>query len=288
MSADYVNKKNCICKGEIKLFYRLKGIKNGELIIFVHGNDSNSKAWACQQTFFASRYLTLAIDMRGFGHSSHVGPYTAEVHSEDLHYLLQRLNLLNYPFILVGWSAGGICAQSYALTYPKEVKKLVLVDTAPKIVQTPEFPYGRTQASEDELVAGILNNFPQYAIEGSLLALPEICPGITKVQEYLTKDILKTGKIVTVGQTLGDAEFNSLNQLANIQIPTLIMVGLKDVVINPQCSIYMNLQIPNSQLKEFPKAGHAPFWTFCEEFNKTLLQFIHDQYSCQICTELFV
>lgn len=273
----------------VELFYRIKGkYSDNPVLVFIHGNESNSLAWVCQQDFFSKYYLTIAIDMRGFGKSSKPpGSLSAEIHRGDLHYLLKKLDLLKYGVFICGWSDGGVVAQSYTLTYPEEVKKLILVDTTPQMLQSSDFPYGRTPDQEAEILYGLVEKFEESAIKGSILVLPEKCKDIDKLRAYVVKVVNETGQDVDLRQTVDIAKFSSVDKLSKIKAPTLIFVGLKDAVINPQASVFLNLNVPNSILYEFPEAGHIPFWTFTKTFNRQLLKFLRDNYKCQICTKIY-
>lgn len=278
--------KNYVYRDDAKLFYRIKGSKkdNKPVMVFVHGDDSNSTVWKCQQNFFCRHYQTIAIDMRGFGHSTKTGLLTIENHRDDLKFLLNELDLLENQIYLIGWSIGGLVVQSYTLTYPNDVKKLVLVDTGAQIVNSADYIYGRTIAEELEIVATIALDFPKYITEGSQKAIPETCKGIEKIRNEIAHQIKKTGKEIALKQTIEGALFSSVSLLSTISIETLIFVGLIDGVINPKSSVFLNLNIPNSRLIEFPEAGHAPFLTFTKKFNEYLLEFVNDvKQPCELC-----
>jgi pimeloyl-ACP methyl ester carboxylesterase len=280
-------KTGYVHRNGVKLFYRIRGKREKSdqpVMVFVHGEASDSRVWTCQQKAFCHLYQTIAIDLRGFGKSSKVGPLTMETHREDLYYLLNELNLLSNGIILTGWSAGGLVVQAYVIAYPQTVVKLVLVDTGPQVISTPEFPYGRSAEEEAEILYYIKNDFPQYVIRGSEAAIPETCEGAAEIRKQIALQIVASGKEFVLRQTLDAALFSSVKELSSITTPTQIFVGLQDTVINPKASVYLNLHLPNSTMFQFPDAGHAPFLTFQKMFNRKLYQFITDAtIPCQIC-----
>lgn len=289
--AKCVYKTGYVHRNDVKLFYRIRGDPRDDkpIMVFVHGNDSDSRVWKCQQKTFCHFYQTIAVDMRGFGKSSKVGPLTIETHREDLQYVLTKLKLLSNQIILIGWSIGGLVSQSYVLTYPQNVQKLVLVDTAPQIVSSDKFPYGRSKKEELEIIYLIATDFPRYIVEGSEKAFPETCPGAQKIRDQIAIMIGETGKDIALRQTIDGTFFSSVDQLGSIQIPTLIFVGLLDGAINPKASVYLNLHIPNSQMFQFPQAGHGPFITYKQTFNHKLYEFVTDAtYPCQLCEHFLV
>ena len=280
------SKKGWVNRNGVELFYRIRGKPREGLpvITLVHGEASSGCVFICQQRFFCKYYQTIAIDQRGFGHSSKVGPYTIETHMSDLQFVLEQLDLLKNGIYLGCWSQGTLIGQLYTLTYPQNVKKLILIDGAPQVLSSDQFPYGRTKEQEAEILDIIATNFPEYAIKGSAAAISESCPQARSVRRQIRELILKSGATATFKQTLDASLYSSLDQLSSIQCPTLIFVGLKDEVINPKASVFLHLNIANSQLIEFVDAGHAPFLTFVDKFNKDLLRFLQGYKNrCQIC-----
>jgi pimeloyl-ACP methyl ester carboxylesterase len=275
----------------VQLFYRwvtANPKKNKEVLVFIHGDVSNSVVWQCQQKFFSADYNTLAIDLRGFGNSSkYPGPLSIDVHIADLAFLFKELHV--DKMILVGWSMGGLVVQGYTLAYPDQVTKLVLVDTAPSIVERIGYPWGRSLELEAEIVYTITTDFDKYATDGSAAAIPETCPQALAVKNKIYELIIESTQATALRSTLDVVLFNSIDQLANLTLPTLIFVGAKDGAINPNCSFFMRERIPNSQLIEFPFAGHAPFLTYTDEFNKYLHDFLKydSETPCTDCT-LFI
>jgi pimeloyl-ACP methyl ester carboxylesterase len=55
---------------------------------------------------------------------------------DDAHDLLAYLNIPRAH--ILGWSLGGIVAQTYAFSYPETVDKLILLATAPMSPTAPE------------------------------------------------------------------------------------------------------------------------------------------------------
>ena len=272
-----------INRNGVKLYFIMKGSKKDcPTIVFIHGNDMNTTVWKCQQDYFCRFYNTLAIDLRGFGKSSKPpGPLTAQVHTEDLKAILDKLCIKKV--YLVGWSIGGIVSLSFTITYSTYVKKLILVDTAPQILKSPEFPFGRTLEQQAEVLALIEFDFPKYAETGAANSVPETCSGAKLVKNKIEKIILSNDNQIVLRQTIDIDLFSAVSRLPLITIPTLIVFGGKDGVLNPNASTFMRQHISNSKIYEFPEAGHNPFLTYYKEFNKRMAKFLCDKDECQIC-----
>jgi pimeloyl-ACP methyl ester carboxylesterase len=87
-------------------------------------------------------------------------PRSASLAVQDLHALLGAAGI-GPPYVLVGFSLGGIIAQLYAATYPSDIKGLVLVaSNHPR--EDVEFNKHLTQTQIDEDRTATLDNFEGF------------------------------------------------------------------------------------------------------------------------------
>ncbi len=107
------------------IFCRSQG--SGVPVVLLHGFGLDQRMWDDQSAALAERFSVIRYDLRGFGRSSLPisGAYS---HAEDLQDLLGALSAR--PAHVVGLSNGGRIAARFALTHPKSVRSLVLVDAA--------------------------------------------------------------------------------------------------------------------------------------------------------------
>jgi len=274
-----------VSRDGVQLFYQKHG--NGPVnIVFVHDTGMNSVVWKSQQDSLSdtegnSPYTTIAVDMRGFGNSSKMGSLTVENHREDLRVVLEALKI--NKIILVGWGLGGLVAQSYALLYPEIVEKMVLVNTFPQILRDRHFPWGRTRQEELDLVGQVTNDFHSYSQTLSQNAVPE-----NQLVRHKYKKLLRHSEDTILRQNIDVLSFSSLEDLRKIQTPALIIVGLKDQAVNPNCSFFIRQYLPNATLIEYPDAGHAPFLTYSDDFDLDLVDFIENSRDLPSQSESFL
>jgi pimeloyl-ACP methyl ester carboxylesterase len=98
-------------------------------VILEHGAFGCASDWAVVQERLAAKGLaSIAYDRAGLGHSE-PGPRPRDGAAivGDLAALLQALDEPG-PFVLAGHSMGGLMVRLYALTHPKQVLGVVLVD----------------------------------------------------------------------------------------------------------------------------------------------------------------
>ena len=103
----------------------------GESMIFLHAGVADRRMWQDQMAEFCHTHQVIAYDRRGFGET------TAEdelfSHVEDLRAILDHFGIA--AATLIGCSQGGRIAIDFALAYPQQVNRLVLL--APAISGAP-------------------------------------------------------------------------------------------------------------------------------------------------------
>lgn len=106
------------------------GVASGRpTIVLEHGAFGCASDWAVVQDKLAAKGLaSIAYDRAGLGHSE-PGPRPRDGAAivADLAALLKALDETG-PFVLVGHSMGGLMVRLYALTHPKQILGVVLVD----------------------------------------------------------------------------------------------------------------------------------------------------------------
>jgi pimeloyl-ACP methyl ester carboxylesterase len=99
-------------------------------VIFAPGGGASTLEWGPVQHRIAKKTRTVAYDNAGFGFSD-PGPLprTASAIVNDLRAALRAADVPP-PYVLVGWSMGGLIMRLFAFLYPQEVIGMVMVDTS--------------------------------------------------------------------------------------------------------------------------------------------------------------
>ena len=112
----------------LKLFYRKSG--SGKPIVILHGLLGMSDNWVSFANRFPEGYEVFLPDLRNHGQSPHDSRFDYTCMAEDLHVFLMDLSL--HEVTLIGHSMGGKLAMVFAFTYPDLIKKLIVIDMAPR------------------------------------------------------------------------------------------------------------------------------------------------------------
>lgn len=99
-------------------------------VILEAGLGGTTAAWAWVQPAVAQTTRVCAYDRAGMGGSEpSPGPHDAQHIAQALHTLLHNANLAG-PYVLVGWSYGGLYLRAFTEQYRPEVAGLVLLDSS--------------------------------------------------------------------------------------------------------------------------------------------------------------
>ncbi len=301
-------KKQCIsipARGSVpaaEIYVKIQGNRNSDkpVILFFPGTCETSDTWACQQEEFCKEFITISLDPRGTGRSTHTSPsrvkYTYELYADDLHAVLKKLGIKK--FIYVGHSIGANIGIVYFNRFPGQITKLVLVAGDPFIV-VPDcavlstcsvpttcsacwpFPLA-TVSGIKALEAQIPKiGFDQFAAMLSKnLFYNESCQSkLVKAQALETEQLIRSGPQIfrSIVRNAWREDIRAL--VPKITIPTLICVGSLDAVLPPGASLFMHDNIPSSILREFVGKGHNLMISDYKQFNKALVEFI----TCKCC-----
>jgi len=102
-------------------------------LIILHGLFGMGDNWASLARKFGEHFLTFTPDLRNHGRSDHLPEMDYNSMAGDVRALME--NQWIHESYIMGHSMGGKVAMKLALEYPDKVKKLVVVDIAPKTYQ---------------------------------------------------------------------------------------------------------------------------------------------------------
>ncbi|WP_420874760.1 alpha/beta fold hydrolase [Pantoea dispersa] len=264
---------------------------NGQTVVLMHGKNFCAATWEDTINALSQQgYRVIAPDQIGFCTSTKPAhyQYSFQQLAQNTHQLLAQLGV--EKAVIVGHSTGGMLATRYALMYPQQTQKLVLVNPIGledwKAKGAPWRSVDQWYQRELKLdVAGIKKYEqhtyysgqwkPEYDKWVQMLAGLNKGPGHEKVawNSALIYDMIFTQPVYY--------EFKDL------KVPTTLMIGTADTTaigsdiaspaVKAQLGHYNVLGkqvaqlIPGARLIEFPGMGHAPQMEAPAKFNQTLI-----------------
>ncbi|PHI20522.1 alpha/beta hydrolase [Lewinellaceae bacterium SD302] len=103
----------------------------GPPLVILHGLFGTLDNWQTLAKRWADNYTVYLVDQRNHGRSPHLDEMSYPLLAEDLAKFLDKEWI--HECHLLGHSMGGKTAMQFALDYPDQVSKLIVVDMAPKI-----------------------------------------------------------------------------------------------------------------------------------------------------------
>jgi|AntRauTorcE11897_2_1112592.scaffolds.fasta_scaffold06877_3 proline-specific peptidase len=253
------------------IYYELIG--NGkEVIAFFNGIAMQTALWQSQLNAVKGDYKVLLHDFRGQGQSSlEISNFTFKQHADDFNELLKNLEIDKVH--IVGVSYGAEVAMQFALKYPAKVSSLILgtavSEVKPLLKAMAEAWISTAQTYDGELFFKVMSPFVYsntfYENKGEWLDQRAKIFGDTVTKEWLDAFVELCKNFLTLDLT---------DQLHEINIPTLVVSGKKDILKPVSYGELINQEISNSEFVVVDDAGHGLFAEKPEEFNQLIIDFI--------------
>ena len=233
-------------------------------------------------------YRIVAFDQLGCGNSDRpedVSLWNITRYVEEVETVRKELGIVN--FHLLGQSWGGWLSIEYALTYPDEIRSLILANTCGDLQHLTTELNRMREALGSETVAMMLHHeamgtidHPEYQAAITILNYRHVC----RLKEWPSSLLASVDdwNMGPYGTMQGPNEFlyignlkdwNRISDMDSLEMPTLIITGTHDE-IGPACASRMNNVLPNSEVVVFHNSSHVPFYEEPDLYFKELQIFL--------------
>lgn len=228
-------------------------------VILIHGAGGTHLHWPPQVRRLNGQRV-YAPDLPGHGKSEGIGRQSVSAYSDVLLEFTDALSMQSV--ILVGLSMGSAIALDFALRYPERTLGLGLLGSGAKMRVNPALLESAANSA----------NFPavvQLVIDNSY------SPGTDeRVKELAAKQLSEVRPAVLHGDFVACDAFDVMEQVDQIQIPTVLICGSADRMTPLKYSEYLCEQISGAQLHAIEGAGHMVTIERPEEVASLLDDFI--------------
>jgi pimeloyl-ACP methyl ester carboxylesterase len=248
---------------------------HGTPVIFLHGLAASMYAWRDNLAPVESAgFRVIAFDNRGFGSSDKPAHgYTNQDYDRILVAFMDSLHLPDA--VLVGHSMGGAIAAQCAIVHPGRVRGLVLIDAAGFGVRKPMLLRMVAWPGVGALVAGLRSRWITARILKSTYADADRVHPADVDQYYAPVAEPDFGRALR--GVLHEFRFDALiGQLANIQVPALVLWGERDKWIPARVGRALAGELPRAAYLPVANAGHALPEEAPAEVNRMLIAFLKD------------
>ncbi|MFG2727829.1 alpha/beta fold hydrolase [Streptomyces canus] len=241
--------------GEMKMAAYVGGPKDAaETIVLLHGFSADRTVWIRFADHLTDNYRVVIPDLAGHGDTAYKPgwDYSAPAQAARVAALLDKLHIKKAN--LVGNSMGGFIAANFELAYPDRTSSLTLVDAAGLRAPHP--------SDMDRMMAQGRNPFQIHNRQefntfwDMTMAKPPLAPGFVKAalaKEYEDR----RARLADIFADISGP--NTLAQhLGDIHVPTLIIWGSKDRILDPSMAEVWHKGISGSKLVVEDDLGHMP------------------------------
>jgi pimeloyl-ACP methyl ester carboxylesterase len=233
--------------------YEERGEGNPGPMIMVHGSGGSSATWYLQIKNLSDRLHIIAIDLNGHGKTmDRNDPDVSRSYLDDIQQVVAQYE----KPVLSGHSMGGALTQLFAMEKPGALSGIVLVGTGARLRVNP-------------LIFNLLeNDFEGYiGVVGEFLFHEDAEESLIEASK---KEVRKCPASITRRDFELCDDFDIMEKVSSINLPTLIIVGESDVLTPVKYSTYLADKIPKSQIDVIPRAGHSVMLEQPEAFNDAI------------------
>lgn len=263
---------------DIKTRYWSLGTQ-GSVVILIHGIGSAVETWALNVESLAQHHRVYALDLVGSGRSDKpLGFYSLVTLSEFVNAFAHTLSLDR--FSLIGNSLGGGIALQFALSYPQQVEKLVLVNSL-GLGQAVSWSLRLANLPLVDRLYKPTRSSTAFTLKQAV-ADPSIITDewIDTFYNILRLPGAAAALIAQIRANVGWAGVRTdvyqpiVDRLPTLTTPTLIVWGKQDQLL-PVAHAHVAMQrLPNAQLQIFDRCGHWSHFERATEFNTRVTDFL--------------
>ena len=259
--------------GGVTIGYR--SIGTGRPVVLVQGLGGTIDAWdpAFVDGLAAAGHRVIVFDNEGAGKSERrPGKPTIQRMGENLDRLVRALHLRRPD--VVGWSMGGMIAQSYAVRNPRGLRRLVLMATAPgdgrAIPPTPQAigVLGTTGGAATTLDV----IFPKQASAARDAYVRRLARRKTPV--LTPPPEVRSAQVSASAEWLAGSDADG-KRVRRLRVPTLVAGGELDPLLPVANQRHLARVIPRAERVIYEDASHAFFVQRSRHFLARLRRFLH-------------
>ena len=265
--------KQCKANG-ITISYEESGA--GEPLILLMGLGAPGSKWAPHIKIYEKHFHVYALDNRGAGQSDKPVSYsyTIEEMAKDTIGFMDSLGIESAYFN--GISMGGAITQYLAVHYPERVRSIILTNTFPKCCVSFRRAIEILREACGQLDGVTFGRLGQWMIFSQ--------PFHETDENYLLNaELTDMAYLYPMpgyaykAQCNAILNFNILDELPGIKVPTLVVGGDKDLFVPVEITRAMCDAIPGAKLYLAPNGGHVQHWEQLEKYNQITLNFLLEQ-----------
>ena len=257
-----------LCKGfELTLHIETEG--DGRSLALLHGWGVHSRVWDGVRSELASRFRVHVVDLPGFGQSPVCAPYTPGEFAREL------ARALPESICVCGWSLGAQLALRWALDFPTQVKRLVLVAATPRFAGDPGWASGVDAPVLHDFASGLRRNVTSTLKRFATLQTHGEKDARQK-NAWLCKCLFTTDPEVLQASLQMLLETDLRSELFQLEQPVLLVHGQIDRLVSEASARAFQQLLPRARLEIFEDCAHVPFLSQSKKFVSLVSEFLDE------------
>jgi len=254
----------------IRLHYNDVGRRSAPPVLMIQGLGTDKHAWTLQRLALASRYRTIALDNRGAGRSDKpYGDYSLKQMAQDAITVLDHAGVETAH--VMGASMGGAIAQIIGARNADRTRSLTLACTSCTQHQWRKELLAQWASSAISDGIGSMTAEAARWVIGPR-SFRRLAPAIGWMGPFAFSRpphafAGQVAAILAIDDSLAD-------QLHNIIVPTLVIVGNQDILTPRGDSEDIAERISTAELVVISGAAHGLMIEYANTFNRILLEFL--------------
>jgi pimeloyl-ACP methyl ester carboxylesterase len=251
--------------GTTQVAHDIRG--SGSPLLLVAGTGYPGSTWLLPEFVdaLARHHTVITFDHRGTGDTpAGDAEFSTRTFAADASALLRQLDL--GPAHVVGHSMGGRVGQWMALDTPELVRSLILAASGPGGTGNPNQPAGLPLGAMTAMIEHGYRGYMETHIEATFFT-PEFAASDPERVRWLVDAFWDHRPSVRnyLQHMSARQNHDTSARLADITVPTLVLVGDRDVRKGPtgshvDQSRFLHAGIPGSTLQVLPGLSHGIFW----------------------------
>ncbi len=259
------------------LYYEIAG--TGRTILLIHAGVANCSMWENQFNLFSQSYRVIRYDTRGFGKS-----HTESTEFSNRQDILDLFNHLGVDkAIVIGISRGGQIAIDFTLEHPEYVSALI-----PIAAGVSGFDYHPDDSDKARGEYELFTHMDELWDKKSFDELADlevhawadgpsqpVGRAPSQIRDYIHKIVLANYTRQDGTPTPTPLTPPAASRLAQIQVPTLVLVGDFDTLGTLAMADKLEKDIPGARKVIFPGTAHMLPMEQSQKFNDVVLNFLN-------------
>jgi len=252
----------------------------GPTVVLIHGFASSLNAWNGVAGALRPGHRVIALDLKGFGHTSRPeGDYSPKAQAELVLALLDAREVEG-PVDLVAHSWGSSIALELALMAPARVAKIALYDAWVYEDQLPTaFAWARAGGMGELIIGAFYDERADEKIAGAFYDPKYVTEALVEtVEDQLSRPGTKAAALAAIrGQRYDDIE----TRYKKVDKPVLLLWGREDRVTTLEFGERLSKDLPNAHLIVYPQCGHFPMIEAASPSTRDLVEFLAPKLAVQ-------